>query len=61
MTKNIDLLICNSSKLLTLSCKEKPKTGNELQELSIVDNGAVAVKDGLILETGSTKDLLKKI
>ncbi len=60
MTKNIDLLICNSSKLLTLSCKEKPKTGNELQELSIVDNGAVAVKDGLILETGSTKDLLKK-
>ena len=60
MKNKIDLLICNSSKLLTLACKGKPKTGKELQELSVVKNGAVAVQNGLIFETGSTKDLLKK-
>ena len=60
MAKKIDLLICNSSKLVTLACNGKPKTGGCLQELSIVKNGAVAVDDGLILETGSSKDLLKK-
>lgn len=60
MTKKIDLLICNSSNLLTLACNGKPKKGKELQELSIIKNGAVAVDNGLILETGFTKDLLKK-
>ncbi len=60
MAKKIDLLICNSSNLVTLSCNGKPKAGKELQDLSIIKNGAVAVQNGLILETGTTRDLLKK-
>jgi imidazolonepropionase len=59
MTK-IDLLIHNSSQLLTLSGSTKPRVGNEMGDLSIVENGAVAVDDGKIVETGSSKALFKK-
>jgi len=60
MEKKPDLLICNSSKLVTLACNGKPKVDKRLQELSIIKNGAVAVHNGCVLETGFTKELLKK-
>jgi len=47
-----DLLIINSSKLLTM------EKGNDI--LGTIVNGAVAVKDGLIIETGITTDILDK-
>jgi len=60
MSEKIDLLICNASKLITLDGPNKPRTGKYLQELGIIPNGAVAINKGYVLETGKTKDLLKK-
>jgi len=60
MVEKIDLLVFNSSKLLTLECKGKPLVGKEMQNLNVIENGAVAVKDGKVLETGTSESLLKK-
>ena len=47
-----DTLVVNSSRLLTM------ETGNDI--LGTIVNGAVAVKDGLVLETGVTHKIVKK-
>ncbi|MDA3871894.1 MAG: imidazolonepropionase [Candidatus Marinimicrobia bacterium] len=56
----IDLLIFNSSELLTISGKNEARTGKDLNKLSVIKNGAIAVNDGIILETGNSKNLLEK-
>ncbi|MDA3940936.1 MAG: imidazolonepropionase [Spirochaetia bacterium] len=50
----VDTLIINSSQLLTL---ERSSMGSGL--LGSIVNGAVAVKNGLILETGTTSAIMK--
>ena len=60
MNNRIDLLICNSSKLLTLKGKNCPRIGNEMQELSDIKDGAIAIKNDLIIDIGRSCDLLKK-
>jgi len=58
--KKIDLLIFNSSELLTISGKNEARTGKDLNKLYVIKNGAIAVNDGIILKTGNSKDLLEK-
>ena len=60
MKAQIDLLIHNSSKLITLAGSENYRTGKQMQDLAIIENGAVAVHDGKILKTGSSIELFKK-
>jgi imidazolonepropionase len=50
---NADTLIINSSKVLTLE-------NDNSDQLGVIEGGAVAIKDGLILETGSTADIVQK-
>ena len=63
--KSADTLIINSSQLLTLEpLEEGQKTGNERSQykdrgLSYISQGAVAIKDGLILETGTTSEIMQ--
>ena len=56
----IDLLVHNSSKLLKLAGSGNFRTGKQMQDLGIIENGAIAVHDGKIIETGSSTELLKK-
>ena len=55
---NADILITNASELLT--CKttnsKKPKTHNELSDLGIIKDGAVAIKDGKIIFIGLSSE-----
>lgn len=53
--KNIDLLIHSASQLLTLT--GGPQRGEELGNLGLVEDGAVAVHEGQIVATGKTADL----
>jgi len=55
-----DLLIINAIELLTLAGPHNPRTGSEMNDLGIIKNGAIAVKDSNIIDTGSTEDLIKK-
>ncbi|MCK5672847.1 MAG: imidazolonepropionase [Spirochaetales bacterium] len=50
-----DTIIINSSQLLTL---ENGSLGSGI--LGVIKNGAVAIKDGLVLETGLTSEIVKK-
>ena len=52
------MLIHSASQLLTLA--GGPQRGNQLGTLGIIQNGAVLVRNGLIVETGPSELLLKK-
>ena len=58
--KKIDMLICNSSKLLTLRGSGSPRIGDEMKELSTIKDGAIAIDNGIIIEVGETSVLSKK-
>jgi imidazolonepropionase len=53
--KTVDILIKNANELITLYGPNKPRTKQEMNDLSIIKNGSIAIKDGKIVETG--KDL----
>jgi imidazolonepropionase len=50
--ESVDLLITNASELLTLKGLKKPRTREQMKRLSIIKNGSVAVKNGLIVDIG---------
>jgi imidazolonepropionase len=55
----IDLLIKGCGELLTLK-NHAPKTGADLDRLSIIQGGAVAVHEGKIVDLGPVESLEKK-
>jgi len=50
--ESVDLFITNASELLTLKGPKKPRTREQMKRLSIIKNGSVAVKNGLIVNAG---------
>jgi imidazolonepropionase len=52
------MLIHSASQLITLA--GSPQRGRDLGRLGIIPNGAVLIRDGVIIETGTTLDLLNK-
>ena len=52
------MLIHSASQLITLA--GAPQRGRDLGRLGIISNGAILIRDGLILETGPTLDMLNK-
>jgi imidazolonepropionase len=52
----VDLLIHSAAQLLTLA-SDGPKRGAAMDELGIIEHGAVAVKDGLIALVGPTSEV----
>lgn len=52
------MLIHSASQLITLA--GPPQRGRDLGRLGIIPNGAVLIRDGVIIETGTTLDLLNK-
>lgn len=58
--EQIDSIIINAKELLTLAGSNKPRTGIKKGELGIINNGAVAIRDGKIIGVGKTENLKKK-
>ncbi|HDM25418.1 MAG TPA: imidazolonepropionase [Thermoplasmatales archaeon] len=56
--EEVDLLILNASEILTLRNYNLSEIKRD--SLSIIKNGAVAIKDGIIIDVGTTKRLSKK-
>jgi len=50
--ESVDLLITNANELLTLKGPKKPRTREQMKRLSIIKNGSVAIKNGLIVNVG---------
>ncbi len=59
MTMRPDLLLINIGQLATLKNKsECPRTGEDMKDLSIIEDGAVAIKDGRIIAVGNTDEVM---
>ncbi|MDP6959273.1 MAG: amidohydrolase family protein, partial [Planctomycetota bacterium] len=54
------MLITNASEVLTLSGPSRPRVGEEMNDLGIVPQGAVAVRKGKIVEVGPSSTLSRK-
>jgi imidazolonepropionase len=56
--KKVDLIIRNANQLLTLRSPEKsPRGGEQMEDLGLVADGAVAIRDGLVLAAGSSAEV----
>jgi imidazolonepropionase len=56
-----DLLILNAAQLLTLASPDGPKRGAAMRDLGIVPDGAVAIRDGLVLAAGPSDQLATQV
>ena len=57
-----DILLTNIGQIATLEgYSNHPKTGDELNELSIIENGAIAIKDDTIVAVGTTDEVMSQI
>jgi imidazolonepropionase len=55
-----DLLVIHAKELLTLRGSKRPRVGAEMNELGVIRDGAVAIRDGLICDIGTTKEILER-
>jgi imidazolonepropionase len=56
--KNVDLIIQDAKQLVTAKgYSEKPATGPQMEDLGIVEDGAVAAAGGKIVAVGKTNDI----
>jgi imidazolonepropionase len=51
------LAVINCSQLLTLAGAHRPRTGGDLRQLAIVEDGALFVRDGLIEAAGRRREI----
>jgi imidazolonepropionase len=62
MAVKADFAIINANELATLKGKsDRPQIKEEMSDLGIIKDGAVAVKDDKIVAVGTTKEILKKL
>lgn len=47
-----DILLKNANELITLKGPNKPRIKNEMNNLSIIKNGSIAISDGKIVDVG---------
>ncbi|MGQ9623850.1 MAG: imidazolonepropionase [Candidatus Bathycorpusculaceae bacterium] len=56
----VDLLIVNAEELVTLAGgSQKPRTGKQMREIGIIQNGSLAIRDGKIVAVGKTPEITK--
>ncbi|MGI8787533.1 MAG: imidazolonepropionase [Pyrinomonadaceae bacterium] len=55
----VDLIIKNAAQIVTCASAGKPKRGAEMQAIGIIADGALAVKDGLIVGVGNSDEIAK--
>ncbi|HQQ67555.1 MAG TPA: imidazolonepropionase, partial [Candidatus Cloacimonadota bacterium] len=52
-----DLIIFNAREIATLRSDGKPKTGSAMNDAGIIRDGALAIKDGLIVALGTSSEI----
>jgi imidazolonepropionase len=60
MRESADILIVNAEELLTIpGSSQTPRVGKEMQELGIIKDGALAIRQGRIVAVGKTAEVSK--
>lgn len=61
MVDPADLVIMNAGEVLTLrGASRVPRTGAQMDDLGIIHNGALAVKDGHVVDVGTNDEINKR-
>ncbi len=60
MSEPVDLLIHSAAQLCVVPPHDGPQRGAALGDLGLIENGALAVRDGRVVATGSTADLRRR-
>ncbi|MBP9663372.1 MAG: imidazolonepropionase [Pyrinomonadaceae bacterium] len=55
-----DLIINNIGQLVTCASGGKPKCGDAMRDVGVVENGAVAIADGKVVGVGRSNDILSE-
>jgi imidazolonepropionase len=55
-----EILITGAAQLVTLGGPARPRTGGEMRELSIIEDGAVLARDGVIVAVGATSEVASR-
>ena len=50
----VDLLIHNARQVITCASPIGPKRGAAMRDVGMIENGAVAIDDGLIVDVGES-------
>ena len=53
--------VVNIGQLVTLAGPRRPRTGAEMSELGLIDDGALLVEDGVIAAVGTEAELASRI
>ena len=62
MAETADFVIINAAELATVpGASGHPKTKGDMREIGIIEDGAVAVKDGHIVAVGHTREVLDQL
>jgi imidazolonepropionase len=60
--KRVDLILKNARQLLTLRSDQKgPRSGAHMEDLGIIEDGAVAISGDRIVAVGETKEILGQV
>ena len=57
MTEPVDLLIHSAAQLVTCASPDGPKRGAAMRDIGLIEDGALAVKDGQVVAVGRSADL----
>lgn len=52
--QTVDLIIQNASQMVTCANHSQPKRGDAMRDVGVIPNGAIAVKDGVIVAVDTT-------
>ncbi len=55
------LVVTNCTQLVTLRGAARPRTGAEMRELAIIEDGAMLIRDGRIRQVGTRREIEKLI
>ncbi len=56
-----DLLIYDAVQVLTVASPDGPKRGSAMRDLGIISDGAVAIRDGRVLDVGPSVELRSQV
>jgi len=56
-----DLIVHNTSQLVTCASSGKPKRGAEMLDVGIIENGAVAIRNGKFVAVGTSEEILRDL
>lgn len=57
--QEVDKIVINANQLITVAGGNRPRVGKNMSNLGIIENGAFAVKDGLIVAVDTTDNILE--